>query len=177
MANFYLSDNVITTDVRWELLTSAEGDSSVTCSIGNGATEQFYFRSTAGIPGNADWETGGTTVYLTIDTGTSDVNLRARINRCDSGGTIQESTDWTTAISATAGDKNISIASKDWAAGNLSDLFELQLEMANVGKGGKTIVLSTGNASRDYIDASISITAGPDEPEVFQSTPWIKVTM
>ena len=175
MANFYLSNNVIITDTRWELLTSAEGDSSVTCNIGNGETNSFFFRSTADVPNNADWETGGTTVYLTIDTGTSDINLRARINRCNSGGTIQESTDWTTAISATAGDKNISIASKDWTAGNAGDLFELELEMANVGKGGKVVVLSTGNASRDYIAASVTITAGAEDPEVFQSTPWIKI--
>jgi len=159
MANFYTSNNVINAGVRWELLTSGEGNSSVSMSASKTATTSFYFRTLADVPNNADWETGAFTVYITIDTGFTEDFMDVRINRCNSGGTIQESSAYAGEQASTAGSKTFSIASKDWAAGNASDLLELQINIRVPGHSNRVYVISTGDTG-DYLSSSITITVG-----------------
>lgn len=92
---------------------------------GSGSSESSYGFTEAGVPNNADWETGNfvVTIYVLPNSESANISLKVRVSRINGSGIVQESSDWSETQTLDIADHqyNFEVPSKNWSSGNASD--------------------------------------------------------
>jgi hypothetical protein len=123
------------------------------------STEESYAWTNSSMPNNDAWETGAFTVKVNVTqlSSTTYLYLNVRVDRVDSAGNVQESSDVSTEQQMTStGVKTFSIASKDWTDGSATD----RLRLAYIWRNSKTNADYTATISQgdvnSYVDGSVT---------------------
>ena len=113
------------------LLTTAPTYNEILFSVSGNATKSYTYTTGANVPGLGLFTTGNITLYFSILTGGNNVMMRFRSIRVNYSGTVQETTAWSSAVIASAGEKTLTLSSIYWLSGSDLDNFRIEIEFTN----------------------------------------------
>jgi hypothetical protein len=121
----------------------------------------------AGVPNNADWETGVITVEVNVTTADMNMSLRLSAARINSSCAFQEATSLSAAqVLGTTGVFNFTIPSKDWGAGATGDRIRIVYQFITTAHSGANVVIETGTTDTEIVTV-ISEGGGPVSRRIF----------
>lgn len=137
-------------------LVSSETASSISFTLAaKDPSDRDYGLTDSTTVNIAHWATGDITVYVVIDTGSSNTKLSIKVRRLSSMGIEQEATSISSAKSASAGTLTFNFTSISWTAGNIADRLVVDFLWDNSLNSSDTpMKINTGN-SQTRIETAI----------------------
>ncbi len=117
-----------------------------------GSPDDAHAITLAGVPNNADWETGVITVEVNVTTADMGMQLSVKAQRLTSScGFEEESLSADTQTLGSTGVHTFTISSKDWAAGAVGDRLRIVLRFFTTAHSGADVVIETGTTDCEIV--------------------------